>query len=207
MSLPRSEGRSKAPSGSVLLGPSVLLATPNDNLPAAAQPPAESEPGVATPGARSRKPDRGWVWYVVAVVVVAVVMVVAAYAILGEKAKPSTGSQGNVIEAAGTLFMIPVDEYNAIIITPTAVAAVSGTITNLGGAVVYLMTSTQYRTLFNTYNATEAGYEWTTGAIPSGIFYDLKLSVPVGNWDIVFANSVVGNSTAIGFYTALVETE
>lgn len=109
-----------------------------------------------------------------------------------------------MIVPAGTLYSLPVDQYNAVIFSVTAPATVQATLTNVGGAQLYLMTPSEYLHLVLTYNV--SGYEWTSGPIQSDTYYQLGLTIPVGSWDLAFTCPVAGNATAIGFYSNLVET-
>lgn len=151
------------------------------------------------PGANRRR----WAYIAIAAVV-AVAVVVAAFAYMDMNHGSSSGTMGHVLVPAGTLYSLPADQYNAVEFAQEEPATVTATLTNVGGAQLYLMSPSQYLQLVLTYNVT--GYHWTSGAIPSDTSYNLDTTVPVGSWDLVFSNSVPGNSTAIGFYTSLVET-
>ena len=175
--------------------------------PTGASPPGESdgmtESQPSALGSPPRSSRRKWTYAAIAVVVV-VVLIVAGYAIVLGRPRSSTNSMGTVLVPAGTLYSLPFEQYNAVIFANTAPVTVQSTLTNVGGAQLYVMSPAQYFTLVNTYNVT--GYEWTSGAIQSNTYYHLSISIPAGSWDLVFSNSVPGNSTAIGFYTSLVET-
>ena len=146
---------------------------------------------------------RRWWAYVVVAVVVAVAVVAAGYAFMEMTHKSSPSSGGSVLVQAGTLLSLPPDQYDAVIFAQNSPATVVGTITNVGGAQLYIMNPAEYLNLVNTYNVT--GYEWTSGPIQSDTYYQVHVTIPSGSWDLVFSNSVPGNSTAIGFYSNLVE--
>jgi len=169
--------------------------------------PAANSSGESTGGlpraASTSRSDRRWWISIAIVVVVAVIVVVAGYAITGMGHKNPSNPMGTVLVPAGTLYSLPVDQYNAVIFAQKSASTVEGTITNVGGAQLFVMTPAEYFDLVNTYNVT--GYAWTSGPIASDTYYQLEITVPSGSWDLVFANSVLGNTTAIGFYSNLVE--
>lgn len=146
---------------------------------------------------------RRWT-YIAFAVIVAVGVVVAGYAFMATRSPGSSNSMGTVLVPAGTLYSIPVDQYNAVVFAQKSPVTVEGTLTNVGGMILYVMTPIQYLHLVNTYNV--SGYEWSSGPVASDTYYQLSVTIPVGSWDLVFANSVLGNTTAIGFYSNLVET-
>ena len=166
---------------------------------------AQGGPTVLTGKGRSgsRPSRRKWTYVAAAVVVVAVV-IGAGVALVEMKGGSSSSPMGTVLVPAGTLFMLPFEQYNAVEFAQKTSSHVAGTLTNVGGAQLYLMTPAEYFTLVNTYNV--SGYSWTSGPIASDTYYQLGLTIPAGSWDLVFSNSVLGNSTAIGFYSNLVET-
>jgi hypothetical protein len=160
--------------------------------------PVETRGTIGTPSGRSR---RTWVYVGIAIVVVLVVVVSAVGLTMWGPSKGASGSR-TVIEPAGTLDVLVADQYDAVVIAQHSASTVQGTITNIGGAQVYVMTPGEYFVLVNTYNIT--GYEWTSGPIPSDTYYNLAVTIPVGSWDLVFASSVPGTNVTIGFYSDLV---
>jgi hypothetical protein len=144
--------------------------------------------------------------YIVTACVLAIVIIVAGVAI-GLANRKSSGSQVSttILIPGGTYYSLPVDQYGAVIFSQNTSCVVSGSITNAGGVQFYLMTPSQYLHLVNTYNV--SGYEWTSGPIPTGTYYQLDLSIPAGSWDLVFGNSIPGASTAVGFYSNLVKEQ
>lgn len=169
--------------------------------------PAPAAAGDATAqgrkGSSSKFRGRWWLEITIAVVI-AVGAIVATYAVVEMSHKsPSSGSGGMVLVPAGTLYPLSPDQYDALIFAQKSASNVAGTITNAGGAQLYVMTPGEYFTLVNTYNIT--GYEWTSGPIATGAYYGLDVTIPVGSWDLVFASSVPDTATAIGIYSNLVE--
>lgn len=134
---------------------------------------------------------------------VAVVVVIAAFALLGVKPTSSSGSKGSVLVRAGTLFSIPFEQYDAVEFVEQSPVIIQATLTNIGGMQLYVMSPSDYLHLVLSYNV--SGYQWTSGPVSSDTYYHLDVTIPVGSWDLVFANSVWGNSTAVGFYSNLVE--
>ena len=155
-------------------------------------------------GSRPRSRGR-WRLEIAIAVVIVVGTIVATYVVveMDHKSPSSSGGGGTVLVPAGTLWALPADEPNAILFSQNSSVSVEGTITNAGGAQVYIMTPGQYFTFVTTYNIT--GYEWTSGPIATGTYYNLAVTIPAGGWDLVFASSVPDTATAIGIYSNLVE--
>ena len=165
-----------------------------------------TSPGGTRPRGRPPRP-RPWAYVVVIVVVVAGAAGGAYFFTAGFHA-PGTASSGKVLVPDGTQYSIPVGQYNAVSFIITGNATVTGTIYEAFGLQLYRMTPAQYEHLVVTLNYS-AGWEWTSGPLANNTVYNLSMTAPAGQWELVFANPnglQTFLTTLVGFYTNLVLT-
>jgi hypothetical protein len=142
----------------------------------------------------------------VAVAIVLLVVAAGGIAVSYGYLHHSAPTSRIVLVANGTSYSIPVGQYNAVSFIAPSNSTINGTIYETFGLTLYRMTPTQYEHLVITLNLS-AGYEWTSGVLGNNTVYQFALSVPSGQWEIVFANPNGQQTlitTLVGFYTDLV---
>ena len=144
--------------------------------------------------------------YAVLAALIVVAVVGAAYALTVDFRTPS-GASATVLVTAGTLYSIPVSQFNGISFVAGSPSTLNGTFSESYGLQLYTMNATQYQHLIT--KGTLDGYEWTSGALANDTIYNLEVTVPAGTWVLVFANPNAPESlitTSVGFYTDLTLT-
>ena len=165
-----------------------------------------SEPRISSSG--SRPPRRTW-WnrsitlYAILAVVIVVVVVLAALVVTGEF-RSAGGSSTSILVTKGTRDLIPVGQFDAIVINAKAASEVNGTVVILFAVIVYTMTTEQFNSYVKTLNVSVEGYSWSSGLIQNDTFgYHINLQITAGFTYLVFANPRPVQ-TLVGFNTNLV---
>ncbi len=146
-------------------------------------------------------------WVYVAVVVVVVVALIGTFYVVTKDFHHPSSSSTTVLVSRGTLYGLPGEQFDAVEVTVSGSVVLNGTVDNQYGFVLYRMTGAQVTEFSISDNVTKAGFEWTSGFIPNGATYDIDLTFPPGNWDLVFYNPSTNGLTDsyVGFVTDLVE--
>ena len=165
-----------------------------------------SESRISSSGLRaSRKSwwNRSIALYSILAVVIVVVVVLAALVVAGEFRRAS-GSSTSILVTKGTRDLIPVGQFDAVVINAKAASEVNGTVVILFAVIVYTMTTEQFNSYVKTLNVSVEGYSWSSGLIQNDTFgYHINLQITAGFTYLVFANPRPVQ-TLVGFNTNLV---
>lgn len=146
----------------------------------------------------ARRQVRPEILYAIATVVVAVIVVVAAIAIIEGRHHPGSSPGGQVVTTEGTIYYIPVGQYNAISVYPAAPSVLAGSFKSTFPVVLFTMDSQQFENLVN---HDEVNYTWTSGTIQNYTVYHFSAPVDAGAWSLVFTDPSKTYAVTIVFYS------
>ena len=158
-------------------------------------------PGLGTRRLRTRT-------YVVAAVVIVVLLVIAFYSLVGFYPHATSSGTKSVLVPVDTLYSLPAEQFDAVVVTTQSTALVNGTFSHTGSLVLYTMTVKQEQAL--AINDSVSGYEWTSGLITDNLTITyIELNLAPGNWYLIFLNPSTNpnDSSSVGFLTDLTVSE
>lgn len=143
-----------------------------------------------------------------AAVVIVVLLVLVFYSLAGIYHHGTSSGTKTVLVPAETLYLLPAEQFDAVVVTTQSAALVNGTISHTGSLFLYTMTVKQEQAL--AINNSVSGYEWTSGLITNNLTVTyIELTVSPGNWYLIFLNPSTNpnNQSSVGFLTDLTLSE
>lgn len=137
---------------------------------------------------------RGGRLYAVATAIIAIIVVVAAIAIAEGLHRNSKPASVTVVAPVQSVYLIPVGQFNSIVVNVNASSVLSGSLKTSYGVVLYRMTNQQFETYVR---SNIVNYTWTSGPVAPLTIYQFSISLPIGPSTVVFADPSTTEDTAV----------
>lgn len=159
-------------------------------------------PGASGPASPTGLPQSSWRRpsriYAVATVVVAVIVIVAAIAIIDGVHRKPASSSGQVVTAEGTIYYIPVGQYNAISVTPSVSSILQGSFKCTYPVTLYTMDGSQFQGFVE---FDKLNYTWTFGPVQNNTVIHFSAPIPAASTSLVFVDPSNVHAVTLVFYS------